>query len=384
MSGSTSRKISAILLPLLAVLVALALGLGAGPDSSVRVAFAQVDIEEAAEPEGEGGDTLPEASAPPAEKRWRGTREDIVRMGESIVVEADEKVSGDVVAIGGVITVYGYVTGDVVSVGGGVRVRDEGYVGGDAVSVGGRIQVDEDATVRGENVSVGFMPFGFPGTFTFGDFTHEGPESTLLHIWWDLIRYAGFFLIALILYLAFSTRFTMIQERVRSNFWLCLVTGFGAGLGVIVVLLLLIITCIGILIAVPGFFVVVLAYIAGGAAILGILGELILKRPSRERSDWILAFGIGLLALFVIQLFSRLVAMTPGIGAGISGALNAIVKAAWFFFLTTGFGAVVLSRLGAGPRKPPAVLGAESPPPPPPGGGAVPPGGAPPAGTPPA
>lgn len=374
MSGSAERKVRWASLSLLAVLCCL--GLATGPDRAVRAAHAQAAIEGTGESSEEAGDTLSEAAQPRPDRRWRGTREDVVRIGEGIVVEEDEKITGDVVAIGGVVRVHGHVTGDVVSIGGGVKIRDGGYIGGDAVCVGGRVELDEGGTIRGESVSIGAWPFGVPGVFRIGGETLRRPESTLLRIWWDLLRYAGFFLVGMILYLAFPRRFEVGQSTIRSRFWLSLVTGFGAGLGSIILLVLLVITCIGILIAIPGFFLIVLAFVAGGAAVLGILGERILKRPGTARSDWILSFAIGLLAIFVVQLFSRLVAMTPGVGGGVSGVLDAIVKTAWFVFLVTGFGALLLSRLGAGPKRPAAAsIGTE-----PPQSGHAPPGPPPPIG----
>jgi hypothetical protein len=52
--------------------------------------------------------------------------DDIVRFGEHIVIEEDEEVMGDVVAIGGSIDVRGKVMGDVVSVGGSLNVAPTG------------------------------------------------------------------------------------------------------------------------------------------------------------------------------------------------------------------------------------------------------------------
>ena len=59
-------------------------------------------------------------SEPPSIPRAR-RREDVVRIGGSVTVDADESVRGDVVAIGGSATIDGEVDGDVVVVGGSAR-----------------------------------------------------------------------------------------------------------------------------------------------------------------------------------------------------------------------------------------------------------------------
>src|SRR6185503_10605195 len=88
---------------------------------------------------------------------------DLVRFGEDIEITAGKVVEGDVVAIGGDITVYGRVRGDAVAVGGAVRVKDAGAVEGDAVSLGGGVSTTDSATVGGSNVSIGKWDFARHG-----------------------------------------------------------------------------------------------------------------------------------------------------------------------------------------------------------------------------
>jgi hypothetical protein len=96
------------------------------------------------------------AVPPPDAREYTRTRGDVVRFGSSVTIDADEKVLGDVVAIGGSVEVSGYVTGDVVAVGGSVRIRDGARVDGAHVTaVGGGIHQDPGATVGGELVEVG-------------------------------------------------------------------------------------------------------------------------------------------------------------------------------------------------------------------------------------
>ncbi len=61
---------------------------------------------------------------------------------------------GDVVTIGGHVTVKGMVDGDVVIVAGSVTLGPNAIVTGDVVSVGGTIEKDEGAEVHGSLVEV--------------------------------------------------------------------------------------------------------------------------------------------------------------------------------------------------------------------------------------
>jgi hypothetical protein len=90
---------------------------------------------------------------------------DRVQFGRSIVVEENEDIDavvcigcsihmmgtcGDVVAIGGSITIEGTVKGDAVAVGGGMHLGDNASVSGDVVTVGGGLTRHPNAVVKGE------------------------------------------------------------------------------------------------------------------------------------------------------------------------------------------------------------------------------------------
>lgn len=83
-----------------------------------------------------------------------GGESDRVNVGGDMWIEATQEV-GDVVAVGGNVTVEGRVRGDVVCLGGNADIRDGGYVGGDLVSIGGKLTVSDGATVKGDLVGVG-------------------------------------------------------------------------------------------------------------------------------------------------------------------------------------------------------------------------------------
>jgi len=87
------------------------------------------------------------------------TKGDLVCIGGSVTVAG--KVEGDVVAIGGDIEISGTVEGDAVAAGGRVRLRPGAVVGGDAVAVGGKAEQSGNAVVKGDLES--FPYFHLPG-----------------------------------------------------------------------------------------------------------------------------------------------------------------------------------------------------------------------------
>ena len=89
---------------------------------------------------------------------------DQVHFGQSILVGEDENAgdlvciacsihmqgtSGDIVAIGGSVTVDGDGKGDVVAIGGAVHLNENASVAGDVVTIGGRLWRHPNAVVKG-------------------------------------------------------------------------------------------------------------------------------------------------------------------------------------------------------------------------------------------
>ena len=86
---------------------------------------------------------------------------DRFRFGGNVVVRADEVVDGDVVALGGSVTVDGRVRGDAVAIGGSLQLGPNADVSGDAVTIGGTLTRDPAARVGGKVVDVGAGNFDF-------------------------------------------------------------------------------------------------------------------------------------------------------------------------------------------------------------------------------
>jgi hypothetical protein len=87
-------------------------------------------------------------------------KNDVVQMGEDIVIGRGEHVLGHVFAMGGSVTVRGIVDDDVVAMGGDVILDEGAQVRGDAVSIGGQVRKAPGASILGSSVSVGNLPRG--------------------------------------------------------------------------------------------------------------------------------------------------------------------------------------------------------------------------------
>ncbi|MFH0931161.1 MAG: hypothetical protein V1890_04430, partial [Candidatus Zixiibacteriota bacterium] len=95
---------------------------------------------------------------------------DLVKFGKDITIEEGEKVTGDVVAIGGNVRVKGLVEGDVVSIGGNIFVSSTGIIEKDATSVGGDVIRDPGSIIKGETVGLDFLPGKLLGFHTVPHF----------------------------------------------------------------------------------------------------------------------------------------------------------------------------------------------------------------------
>ncbi len=78
----------------------------------------------------------------------------IVKFGEDLTIEEDKTLQGDVVVLGGNITVLGTVAGDVVILGGDLYIKSTGTIKGDAVTVMGKVHQERGAEIRGQRVGV--------------------------------------------------------------------------------------------------------------------------------------------------------------------------------------------------------------------------------------
>jgi len=112
----------------------------------------------APEPSAPTPPTPPTPPSPPSRAEAEfGKSGDIMRIGSDVRVELDQVVSGDLLVLGGDITVDGHVTGDVVAMGGDVHLGSSGRVDGDVACIGGELTEEPGAAVGGQRVTAGGM-----------------------------------------------------------------------------------------------------------------------------------------------------------------------------------------------------------------------------------
>lgn len=294
----------------------------------------------------------------------------LVRFGEDVTIPADKVIEGDVVAIGGDITVLGRVRGDAVSVGGAVSVKGNGVIEGDAVSLGGGVRTEDSASVGGSNVSVGtwnlghgahFVPaLGIIGALSFGTWvltTLARILLTLFFAWIALMLLRDRMLVA--------TR--KVGEQFGASFlwgllmWAALILIVPVGIVAMILVdaiavVILCITIIGIPVALLLVVALVLAIVALVVAVvfamfLGYvngamyLGRRVLAGRVQGEPKPMLALLIGLLLVALIALAGKLIGF---IGIFVFHPLSiafAIAAGALSFILTTaGLGAMWVSR----------------------------------------
>lgn len=302
---------------------------------------------------------------------------DLVRFGEDIEIPADKVVEGDVVAIGGDITVYGRVRGDAVAVGGAVHVKGAGAVEGDAVSLGGGVSTTDSASVGGSNVSLGKWNLGGHGWNALpalGMFGAVGFGMWLVSTLVEILLTLFFVWIA---FLLLKDRILRAGEVLAAQFgrsfllglaaWAGLVLAVPVGVITIVVAgaIAIVILCVTI-IGIPLALLLVVALVL---AIIGLLVGVVLAA--------FLGYVNGAMYLGRRVLGSRFGAATKPLVAVLAGILivaaiegtGKILGAAGFFFMhpfsiafgiaagaltfiltTAGLGAFVESRFATVPR----------------------------------
>jgi hypothetical protein len=304
-----------------------------------------------------------------------------VEIGGSVVVEADEFIEGDVVAVGGQVTVRGRVEGDVVAVGGDVVLEEGARVDGDAVAVGGKVREIGTAEVLGETVSVDIPFANFDWAGGFGGWGHDARGMRWLSFSWDLAFLAASLLVSLLIYALAGKRLEVVSRRIDEqpgqSFLIGLLGACATPFAVIFTSILLIVTIIGILL-VPVLIICVAAMIASGfvAAALTV-GRRILA--ARQRGDQLqpvrsayFQILIGFLALSALDILSTLLDLGGAALVPFSLLVGVLGLFILIFSSILGYGALMTSRFGTeralagvppmGPRPP----FAQAPPPPPP------------------
>ena len=262
---------------------------------------------------------------------------DMVLMGDDIFVGADEVVDGNVVAVGGSVTVQGKVLGDVVAVGGSVSLGDSAVVTGDAVSVGGGVEKKSGARVAGETVNVGV-------TLPILPFAKSRPANALLNfVRWIIFYMIVFAAAALSIYLArdrIGHASTYLGREPFPSFLLGVLSPALA----LIAFVLLCITLIGIPVALALIFLYPVFLFLGWV----VAGHRIGSSVNGDPTVNVRTVFTGLVAISGLQMFGVLLKLF-----GVGGIPILLTQAAGFVLSFTaalvGLGAILGTRF----RRPP-------------------------------
>lgn len=294
------------------------------------------------------------ALEPPAAPRTRRSR-DRVRVPGSVTVEADELVSGDVVAVGGSARVYGEVTGDVVAVGGSVELGPSAVVGRDVTVIGGSLQRAPGSQIGGETheIGVGALDLeGWEARVPWGRLAKDWAVGSAVALFFTLTRVAILCLLAAMIVLVGREQVELIGARAAAEPLKAGVIGVFSQLLflplLIVTIVVLIVTIIGIplLLLIP-FAVLALGIVAlvGFTAVAHYVGRLLAARFGWEARGAHVATVVGIIALLSPAILARLVALAGPLFPMTFG-LRLVGTVAEYLAWTVGFGAVALARFG--------------------------------------
>ena len=299
--------------------------------------------------------TAPPTPAPEPQTPSRSVerRGDVVRIGGGAVnVAENERVDGDVVAIGGPVTVDGEVSGDVVAVGGGLTLGPHAVVRGEVTAVGGPLKRDPQAQVFGKVNEVGIGPNGQtlpPYRFNWRNLLFGSFASRAGTLATTITRVLMFMLFLLIVTAVGQRPVQQIAARIAAEPVRAGLVGLLAEILFVPVLVLTIIALVISIIGIPLLILVPFAIVLVGVVMLvgftgaaTIVGGWALDRFGRIQRSPYLVVATGLIVIAGLTLVGRLFAVAVGgFGAPFYVVGYLIEYIAW----TVGFGAAILAWL---------------------------------------
>jgi hypothetical protein len=293
----------------------------------------------------------PPEPLPRLERRNRGRRDgDRVQFGSSVHIREDEVVDGDVVAIGGAVTIDGEVRGDVVAVGGGATLGPKANVANNVVVVGGPLNRDPGSRIGGRVQTVGV------GSMNFGDW--RWTANPLWLFWGSMVgaafalvftltRLAILCLLAALVVLFGRSYMERTADRVATETVKAGAIGLLSQLLFLPVLVITIVVLVMTIIGIPLLLLLPFAFLGLGiVAVIGFtavgyrLGTLLMARLGRPADNPYITTIAGIVLVLSPLLVARLIGLIVPFtfGLGLIGMLLEYV--AW----TVGFGAVALTR----------------------------------------
>ena len=291
----------------------------------------------------------------PDEEHWRRSAAR-VNIGGDITIEADERVSDPVVAVGGSVTVLGHVDDDVVAVGGSVHLGPNAVVRGDVTSVGGRIEQSHGAVIRGHVNEIRFGPPNFqfhPGLF-LGPLVGWDMFSGWFRLVGTLLRLGIVLMLVFVAVLAAPRVVERIGERAAREPWMSGFTGLLAQLLFVPVLVLSIVVLAVSIIGIPLLVLVPFAILGFLLAVLigftGVVLRLGRWAAGPDRPAFV-TLAVGVIIVAAVGLLGRTFGLIPAPLWPITWFLGVIGFFAEYVAWTVGLGAALLTRFGTrGPR----------------------------------
>jgi hypothetical protein len=286
-------------------------------------------------------------------------RGDVVKFGQMVHIGEKDIIHGDVVSIGGPITVDGRVTGSAVAVGGRIIIGNTALIEEDAVAVGGSVIKHPGGIIKGDEVSLSFVPI--PG-FAFHHGFYRGAQLVSV-----IVLLLVFMFLGMVGYVLAPKNVNKVREKIQQNFVKSVLVGVLGQFLAFLAFLLLLVTVIGIPIAVlllPLFLFV--AFVLGIAGTSYHLGEKIKDALGLGVSTPIVTILVGTTAIFSLVIIWAVIdfgVFWAPFMSGLNLLLLLLALAVLYLFGSAGFGAALITKLGTRPKDIPSQPPAQTTPP---------------------
>jgi hypothetical protein len=335
--------------------------LGGDADSILRLSYLSADERRdlfgprASVPESQP-DAPVEAPAPPAPAPERGRSRhasgDRVRVFGDVVVERDEEVTGQVVAVMGSVRIDGEAGDQVVAVLGSVDLGPEAVVRGDIVSVGGVVRRAPTAQVHGGVTEVSLFDGGHvrvsPWITTWTPFYMFNGFGALPRLIGSSIRLGLLLLLALMALVLARPTVERSAARVSDNPLKALLVGL---LAQVLLVPAIVVTCIVLAVSIIGIpllflmpfavLLLVLMALAGFSGTACAVGQWARQRLGVTGGSSFLDVTLGVIVLLLPLMLGRVLAL---VGWPVTPIVLLLVTAGFAVELlawSSGFGAVL-------------------------------------------
>jgi hypothetical protein len=305
---------------------------------------------------------------------------DYVRFGENIDIAPGEHLSGDVVAIGGNVTVAGKVDGDCVSIGGNVHLKEGAEVEGDLVCMGGTLTLDDSVKVGSDAVSLWGRLKMAPSAKVYGHVSevgvgravppiglwnhHEGAGSRVLGFFGRIVWVLLLIGMGLLAFSLFPTRMRRLADTVHQRGLVTFLAGMAGWILWLPAVVLLCITLVGIPVAILFIVFTPIMALLGYLAVAEIVGKRLVDRLNFSPVTATKIMFVGVVALESAVLLGKFLGLIGSFLHYFGMLLAVLGWSVIFVAVTMGFGAFLITRFRAA-QTPPIEAPALVPPAPP-------------------